>query len=123
MTPETRVKNEVINYLKALQIVYNEPIEVCRRDAGGFNYRKGMPDCYFVYNGIHVELEFKAPNGTPSSMQLMWQRKFKEVYNIDDYIVSSLDEVKDIVEYYRQLGKSLNQYKTEHPYTKKDMLN
>lgn len=120
MTPETRVKNEIINYLKALQLVYNEPIEVCRRDAGGYNYKKGLPDCYFVYNGIHVELEFKAPDGKPSTMQLMWQRKFKQLYNIDDYIVSSLEEVEEIIEYYRGLSKALEEYKRNNPYMKKE---
>lgn len=96
ITPENKVKNNILRYFKTLQ---NKglPLFYERRQSGGFSYKKGLPDMYFVYKGIHVELELKAKDGKPSSMQLMWQRKFKEVYQIDDYIVSSLEEVKEII--------------------------
>lgn len=106
MTPETRVKNEIIRYLESLQN-QGAPIYIDRRQAGGFSYKKGLPDLYFVYDGTHIELEFKAPNGEASSMQLMWQRKFKELYNIDDYIVSSVEEVKEIIENLRNKKEGL----------------
>lgn len=97
MTPETKVKEDILEYFKKLQ---NQgiPLFYERRQAGGFSYKKGLPDIYFVYDGIHIELELKAKEGHPSGMQIMWQRKFKELYNIDDYIVESVDEVKQIIE-------------------------
>ena len=97
MTPENKVKEKIIKYFKTLQDK-GLPLFYERRQAGGFSYKKGLPDLYFVYKGRHIELELKSDNGEPSSMQLMWQRKFKEVYDIDDYIVSSVDEVKRIIE-------------------------
>lgn len=107
MTPEGKVKEDILKYFKNLQ---NQgiPLFYERRQAGGFSYKKGLPDIYFVYNGKHIELELKAKGGKPSGMQLMWQRKFKELYNIDDYIVESVDEVRQII---------------ENLSTKKDMLN
>lgn len=97
MTPENKVKEKIIKYFKTLQDK-GLPLFYERRQAGGFSYKKGLPDLYFVYKGKHIELELKSDSGEPSSMQLMWQRKFKEVYGIDDYIVSSVDEVKRIIE-------------------------
>lgn len=97
ITPENKVKNAIIKYFRTLQ---NDglPLFYERRQSGGFSYKKGLPDMYFVYKGVHIELELKAENGSTSSMQLMWQRKFKELYGIDDYIVSSVDEVKEIIQ-------------------------
>ena len=71
MTPEKRIQNALINYLKTLTLKY--PIYVERRQAGGFSYKKGQADIYFVFNGIHVELEVKAENGQLSSMQQKWR--------------------------------------------------
>lgn len=96
ITPENKVKNAIIKYFKTLQDK-GLPLFYERRQSGGFSYKKGLPDMYFVYKGVHVELELKAENGSPSSMQLMWQRKFRELYHIEDYIVSSVDEVKEII--------------------------
>lgn len=100
-TREDKVKDDIFKYFKSLQ-EKGEPIYYERRQAGGFNYKKGLPDVYFVYDGIHIELELKAINGEPSGMQLMWRRKFKQLYNIDDYIVCSVGEVKEIIENLRK---------------------
>lgn len=97
MTPEKRVQNAILKYLSELS--KTEPLFYERRQAGGFSYKKGIPDIYFVYNGRHVEVEVKAPGGHLSPMQ----EKFKEMCekkNILWYCVSSLDE---FIEWFSQL--------------------
>ena len=89
---EQSVQNKIEKYLKENNIFFE------KRQAGGFNYRKGIPDLYFVYNREHIELELKDPHGSPSPMQLAWQRKFKELYGIDSYIVDSVEDVIKIIE-------------------------
>lgn len=89
---EQLVQSKIERYLKENNIFFE------KRQAGGFNYRKGIPDLYFVYNHEHIELEIKDPHGEPSAMQLMWQRKFKELYEIDAYIVDSVESVMKIIE-------------------------
>lgn len=96
MSPEQKVQNKIEKYLKDLQ-KEGKPLFFEKRQAGGWNYKKGLPDLYIVYNGKHIEIEIKAENGKPSEMQLMWQRRFKEQFNIDRFIVSSVDEVKNIL--------------------------
>mgnify|MGYP007043623615 CR=1 FL=1 len=91
-SPEQKVQNSIEKYLKSNNIFYE------KRQAGGFNYKKGIPDLYFVFNGEHIEIEIKKPHGAPSAMQIMWQRKFAELYNIKAYIVSSVEEINDIIE-------------------------
>lgn len=65
MTPEKRVQNAIIVFLKT-----HSPIYIERRQAGGFNYKAGLPDVWFVYRGRHTEVEVKAPGGTASTLQL-----------------------------------------------------
>lgn len=72
MTPEQRVQIKIIKLLKLIPgLVYE------RRQAGGFNYRKGDPDIWAVYQGKHIEIEVKAPGGQPSSLQLLKEKNFK----------------------------------------------
>ena len=71
MTPEQRVQTKIIELLKLIPgLVYE------RRQAGGFNYRKGAPDIWAVYQGKHIEIEVKAPGGQPSSLQLLKEEQF-----------------------------------------------
>lgn len=88
---EQSVQSKIERYLKDNNIFFE------KRQAGGFQYRKGIPDLYFVFNQEHIEIEIKDPNGSPSPMQLAWQRKFKELYNIDAYIVDSVEDVMKII--------------------------
>lgn len=71
MTPEKAVQTKIINFLKTIPGLIYE-----RRQAGGFNYRAGLPDLWFLYKGIHCEVEVKAPGGEPSSLQLKQERSF-----------------------------------------------
>ena len=92
MTPEKRVQNEIIEYLKQLK-KNNKPIFYERRQAGGLSYKKGIPDIYCVYNGCHLEIEVKAPGGELSTMQEKFRDRCKKL-NILWICVDSVDELK-----------------------------
>ena len=53
MTPEKKVQNEIIKYLKSKDVFFE------RRQAGGFSYKKGIPDLYAVIDGMHIEIEVR----------------------------------------------------------------
>lgn len=74
MTPEKRVQNDIVDYLNELQKC-GKPVFVERRNAGGFSYKKGIPDLYAVINGIHLEIEVKRPGGSLSTMQEKFRDK------------------------------------------------
>lgn len=96
MTPEKTVQNQIIAYFKKLA---NEgkKVYVERRQAGGFAYKMGQPDLYVVYNGIHIEIELKAPGGHLKTMQEKWRDKCKSL-NILWMCASNIDEVKDFLQ-------------------------
>lgn len=72
MTPEKRIQNKVVAYLKKLE-KEGKPIYVERRQAGGFAYKMGIADLYAVINGIHIEIEVKKPGGSLRPMQEKWR--------------------------------------------------
>lgn len=96
MTPEKRVQNSIIKYLTRLQ-EENYPVYFIRRQAGGFSYKKGIPDLYAIINGHHLEIEVKAPNGEISSMQEKFRDKCKK-YNISWVCASTIEEVSEKVQ-------------------------
>ena len=89
MTPEKKVQNDIINYLTML-INQGHPLFFERRQAGGLSYKKGIPDLYAVYDGKHIEIEVKAPDGELSSMQIKFKQKCKRL-NILWICADSLD--------------------------------
>ena len=95
MTPEKIVQNAIMLYLKKLES-NGERIFIQRRQAGGFNYRMGLPDIYVVYEGIHIEIEVKSKTGHQSEMQKKWEKKFKEL-NIPYLLCNSVDDVKRFI--------------------------
>lgn len=72
MTPEKRIQNKIIDFLKTIPNLQYE-----RRQAGGFNYKAGAPDLWFVYCGRHVEIEVKAPGGFATGLQLIAEQKYR----------------------------------------------
>lgn len=68
MTPEKEVQNAIIANLKKM-VDQGKPIWFERRQAGGFSYKKGIPDLYGVANGIHFEIEVKKPGGKTTPLQ------------------------------------------------------
>ena len=95
MTPEKRVQNSIINYLKLLE-KQGFPVMVERRQAGGFSYKMGIPDLYAVINGIHLEIEVKRPGRQLRPMQ----EKYKQrciAKNIAYVCADNIDVVKNEV--------------------------
>ena len=95
MTPEKIVQNAIIAKLKDLS--KSVPIYVERRNAGGFSYKKGIPDLYAIINGIHLEIEVKQPGGSLSPMQEKFRDRCKAL-NIAWVCLDSADNVSSIVE-------------------------
>lgn len=97
MTPEKRVQNEIVNYLHKLEDE-GMPIFVERRNAGGFSYKKGIPDLYAAINGQHVEIEVKRESGGElSTMQLKFRDLCKK-RKITWICAKSVDDVKKLTE-------------------------
>ena len=96
MTPEKQVQNSILAYLNGLKKL-GEPIFVERRQAGGFNYKKGLPDVYCVYYGRHIEIEVKAIGGHQSPMQIKFEQMFKAI-GCAYVCAQSVEEVKQLLE-------------------------
>ena len=96
MTPEKKVQNEILKYLDKLEKdgrkIFHE-----RRQAGGFNYKKGIPDIYCVVNGKHIEIEVKKPGGKLSTMQEKFRDKC-ELLNINWIVVDDISELKEYMQ-------------------------
>ena len=71
---ETILQRKVLDYLKELQLS-GHPLYYARRSGEGLGYEEGVPDLYFVYNGIHVEVEMKVVGGTARTRQEAFERK------------------------------------------------
>lgn len=95
MLPEKRVQNAIVNYLNALRDE-GYPVFVERRNAGGFSYKKGIPDLYAVVNGVHFEIEVKAPGEHLKTMQEKYRDKCKRL-NMLWICAEDLLAVKEIV--------------------------
>lgn len=74
MTPEQKVQTKIISWLKTLRD-QGLPIFYEKRQAGGFSYKKGIPDIYGCYAGQHFEVEVKRPGGSRSALQ----EKFEQI--------------------------------------------
>ena len=97
MTPEKRVQNNIVDYFHELQ-QQGELVFIERRQAGGYSYKKGIPDLYAVVNGYHLEIEVKKPGGELSSMQEKFRdRCFK--LGILWVCADKVDDVKEFVKY------------------------
>lgn len=95
MTPEKKVQNNIIEYLEEL-IEKGYPVFYERRQAGGFSYKKGIPDLYAVINGIHLEIEVKAINGKLSILQEKFKNKCKKL-NILYVCSNSIENFKNFI--------------------------
>ena len=63
MTPESKVKKEVTNYLKELGAYYFFPV------TGGYG-RSGVPDIVACIHGKFVGIECKAGDNQPTALQV-----------------------------------------------------
>lgn len=73
-TPETRVKEDIAKFLTSIDYAHGGSILYQRRDASGATYIKGSADAYVIYRGVHIEIEYKAPDGERSPDQIRWER-------------------------------------------------
>lgn len=78
MTPEKIVQNAIVKFLTEQQHS-GLPVFFERRNAGGFSYKKGIPDLYAVLNGVHLEIEVKAPGCSLTTMQEKFRDKCKRL--------------------------------------------
>lgn len=89
-TPETILKDNVIKYLTESRIWF-------RRYQAAYN-ANGLPDLDFLYKGVYVGLELKAPKGTPTELQLRKLKSINENGGIG-IIVRDLEDVKDVIDF------------------------
>lgn len=77
MAAENRlVQKPILKFLKEYQ-AKDPSLEFFRREAGGFAYKKGLPDLWILYRGVHVEVECKDEDGEPDPLQLKWEERLK----------------------------------------------
>lgn len=96
MKHEDIIKNNINKYLKEL-FYKGYPVDFERRQAGGYSYKKGIPDMYAVVNGLHIEIEVKDPQGKLSAMQEKWRYRCK-LLNIPYICAISVDDVRKVIE-------------------------
>lgn len=105
MTPETKVKNDVIKYLDNLQ-KEGVPFFYERRQALSCSgYKVGSADLFIVTKGgIHIEIEFKRSDGkgVNSSLQLKWKTRMEKL-GVPYYLCDNLEGLKEFLKPY--LGK------------------
>ena len=97
-TGESLLTKKVVDYLDELQKKGLPVFYEHRSGSGGFNYKKGIPDFYFVINGIHVECELKAPGGKRSTMQDKFKYRCEAIWKIRYLCPSSFEEVKEVID-------------------------
>ena len=93
-TEESKVTTKILSYLDGLQEKGAPLYYEHRSGSGGFNYKKGSPDLFIVYDGRHMEVELKALNGQPSTMQIKWQYKCEQIWHIPYCRPHSFEEFK-----------------------------
>lgn len=97
MTPEKKVQTAILKYLKSLQDD-GKAIFFERRQAGGFSYKKGVPDLFAVVNGWHIEIEVKKVGGELSPLQEKFRDRCMD-WGITWICTDSLDKLKEYIEY------------------------
>ena len=96
MTPEDRVKSAIRKYLDDLKQSSGGQLFWDARQAGGFCYKKGIPDLWCVYKGVHYEIEVKAPGGHRTPLQEKFQTILQKAGCV--YIVADcVEDVKNLI--------------------------
>lgn len=89
MTPEGKVLSAITAFLR--DEMKKKKCYYERRNAVGLNYRKGIPDLWYVKDGIHHEVEVKKPGGTKSTLQVFYSKFFADI-NCKCICVDSFDQ-------------------------------
>jgi hypothetical protein len=96
-TPETKVKKKIKKYLDSLSETSDKLIYYECREAGGFCYKKGLPDMWATINGKHLEIEIKKEEGgRRSTMQIKWEEIFNSL-GVAYCCVSSVQELDEAI--------------------------
>jgi hypothetical protein len=94
-TPEKKIQNKIVHWMTNLEKL-GAPVYIERRNAGAFNYKKGIPDLYGIINGYHIEIEVKADNGELSTMQEKFKDRLLKIHC--SYICArSLSELQEFI--------------------------
>lgn len=75
MTPEKKVKNEVVKILKQRGAYYFFPV------TGGFG-RSGVPDIVACYKGNFIAIECKAGKNKPTALQIAEMTKIQDAQGV-----------------------------------------
>ena len=97
-TGEAKLTDKVEAYLDDLQKRGLPLFYEHRSGAGGFAYKKGSPDFFVVINGIHIEVELKAPDGKRSTMQDKFKWRCENEWHIPYCCPRTLEEFKQYLE-------------------------
>ena len=91
MTPENKVKATIIRRLKALAQA-GEPIYWEKRHGGAMSVA-GLPDFHVILNGLHSDIEIKAPGKRPTPLQVERMEQIRRAGgraawcdNVDDFM-------------------------------------
>lgn len=99
MTPETKLKNDVIKYLDSLQ-KEGVPFFYERRQALSCSgYKVGSADLFIVAKGgLHIEVEFKRADGkgVTSSLQMKWKTRCENL-NVPYFLCDNLEDFKKFI--------------------------
>ena len=109
MTPEGKIKSDIVKYLSSLK-KQKYPIDYDCRQAGGFAYRMGLPDIYVVYKWYHIEIEVKVPNqGKLSAMQEKRAEKYK-LMKTPHIIATSVNDVKQLMSHFLDENDKIDRF-------------
>lgn len=97
-TGEASLTKKIIDYFddlqkKGLPLYYEH-----RSGSGGYGYKKGVPDFFFVINGTHVECELKTPTGKLSTMQEKFKWRCETEWKIAYVCPRTLEDLKEFLE-------------------------
>ena len=90
MTPESKVKKEVTNYLKELGAYYFFPV------TSGFG-RSGVPDIVACLDGKFVGIECKAGDNQPTALQVKNLKAIRSAGGLS-FCVNSVKVLRELLE-------------------------
>lgn len=92
MTPETKLKNQVITYFKGLKKFWYFKVW-----QGPFS-KAGIPDIIGCYRGVFFAIELKSKKGSVSALQRITMQMIKYAGG-QTAVCYTLDEVKEFIEH------------------------
>jgi hypothetical protein len=90
LTPESKVKKEITNYLKELGAYYFFPV------TGGFG-RSGVPDIVACLDGKFVGIECKAGDNQPTALQVKNLKAIRSAGGLS-FCVNSVKVLRELLE-------------------------